>query len=280
MPNYTFETPHPVALTVKNLGGKVVIQATDDGTTTVELTGAHADEATVTQLGGAINVTAPHCDWLDAGMWHNWLRRNRIDITVTAPQDSDVTLQLGGGETQILGRFGRLEVRPGAGEVHVTDANGETSVHLGAGNVNIDSISARTRVINGAGNIHIGQASGDVKLQLGTGDVSIDAMSGPVRVKNGAGSVKIGDVTGDLTVDSGVGSTSIERISSGRFTYKGSGGDVKIGVANGTPTWTELSTVVGRVTNNLPSVGEPQPGQDHVELRVSTVSGAITLRPV
>jgi len=280
MTDYTYITPNPIALVIKNLGGKVIIRATDDGTTVVSLNGAHADEATVTQEGNTVTVLSPNFDWLDAGFLRKWFRSNRIDITVTAPTGSDITLQLGGGETEIVGKFGRVEARPGAGDVHMTDAAGETSVHLGAGSITVDSITAATRLVNGAGNIKVGAAGAETSLQLGTGDASIAQVSGTVYVKSGAGSVKVGAVTGDLTIDTGLGGTSVDRISNGRFTYKGTGGDIRIGVAAGTPTWTDLSTVVGRVNNALPSVGEPRPGQNHVELRVTTVSGAIELMPV
>ena len=280
MPDYSFSTPTPIALVVKNLGGKVTIQATDDGTTNVVLSGAHAEDSSVTQVGDEITVLAPHFDWLEGGWMRTWFRRNRIDITITAPTSSSIELSLGGGETQVIGKFGRVDIRPGAGDVHMTNAAGKTSVRLGAGNVTIDSITDETRVVNGAGKIQVGSIAGLAQLQLATGDVTVGAVLAPVAIKSGAGSIKVGTVTSDLTVDTGMGGATIDRISSGRFTYKGTGGDIKIGVQTGTPTWTEMSTVVGRVSNALPSVGEPKPGQDHVELRITTVSGGIQLYPV
>jgi len=280
MSDYSFSTPQPIALVVKNLGGKIIIQATDDGTTTVHLSGANADEATVTQSGDEISVLAPHTDWPGGGWVRNWFRRYRIDITITAPTNSSIELIVGGGETQLIGKFGRVDMRPGAGDVHLTDAAGKTSVQLGAGNVTIDSIEAETRVVTGAGKIQIGTVHGDTQLQLATGDVTIGSVAAPVMVKSGAGSIKVGDVTADLTVEASLGGATIERISSGKLNYKGTGGEIKVGVPAGTPTWTEVSTVVGRVSNSLPSVGEPKPGQDHVELRITTVSGAIHLFPV
>ncbi|MCL2465175.1 MAG: hypothetical protein FWF28_08930, partial [Micrococcales bacterium] len=198
MTDYTFETPRPVALVIKNLGGKVSVRAVDDGTTRVSVVGSLADEVACTQQGDAISVIAPHCDWMDGGLLRNWFRRHRIDITVCAPTGSDITLRLGGGETEIIGRFGRVEVRPGAGEVHMTDAAGETFVQVGAGTITVDTISAPTKLIGGAGNIRIGQAGGDTSLQLGTGDVSIQQVTAPVYIKSGAGNVSVASVTGAL----------------------------------------------------------------------------------
>ena len=280
MPEYTFSTPGSIALVVKNLGGNVVIRATDGDTTNVCLSGAQADEATVTQSGDTITVQAPHPDWQEAGLLRNWGRDHRLDITIDAPTGSHVRVKLGAGEVQLTGMLGSVEVRSGAGDVHIADATSESSVHIGAGNIHVDSIAATTRLSSGAGKIHLGEANGEARLNLGMGDVSIGHVAAPVFVKSGAGEVLVSAVTGDLTVNTGFGGTMIERISAGRFTYKGTGGDITVGVPTGTPTWTELSTVAGRVSNDLPSVGEPKPGQDHVELRVTTVSGAIELHPV
>jgi len=280
MSDYTFDTPQPITLVVKNLGGKVVLRATDDGVTRVNLTGSTADDCTVSQVGDTITVLSPHFDWAGGGWMRNWFRRQRIDMTIDAPAGSDVTLQLGGGETDITGKFGRLEVRPGAGDVRVAEAGERTEVNLGAGNITIDKVTGATHLVSGAGNIRIGEVGGEARLQLGTGDVGIGHVTAPVYVKSGAGNVKVSSVAGDVTVDTSLGSTTIDCISTGRLTYRGTGGDIKVGVLKGTPTWTELSTVVGRVSNALPSVGEPKPGQDHVELRITMVSGAIQLFPV
>lgn len=280
MTDYTFSTPRPIALTVNNLGGKVTIMATEDGLTTVALSGDRAEEVSVTQDGDAVTVLSPNFDWTNSWLMRNWFRRYRIDIVIAAPVGSDLTLRLGGGDTEIIGEFGRVEAQPGAGDIHMTDACGPTSVRLGAGTITIDSITGQTRMTNGAGTIHIGQAAADTNLQLGTGDVTIESVTAPVHVKSGAGNVNVAAVAGDLTIDTSLGGTRVDRMSSGRLSCKGTTGDVRIGVPAGTPTWTDLSTVAGRVTNNLPSVGQPMPGQDHVELRVSMVSGAIELLPV
>jgi len=279
MIDYTFETPHPIVLTIKNLGGKVAIHATDTSVTRVSLEGARAEETAVTQQGGEISVIAPNVGWLDSMIVRHVLRINRTDITVEVPSGSDLTLRLGGGNINVTGRLGRIELSPGAGDIHLSEIAGETSVHLGAGNIAIDAINAPTQVVSGAGNITVGQVSGATSLQLATGDVTIGRVAAPVTVKSSVGGLKVDEVTSDLDIRTSFGDTKIKRMISGSLEYKGSAGDVKVGVPAGTPTWTDLSCRAGTIRNSLPPVGQPRPGQDHVEIRITSTSGVIELKP-
>ena len=279
MIDYAFTTPCPVDLTIKNLGGKVAINATDTGVTRISLNGSRADETTVTQHDNAISVIAPNVGWLDSILIRHVLRINRVDITIEVPSGSDLTLRLGGGDVTVTGRLGRVELRPGAGDIHLSEAAGETSVNLGAGNIAIDAISAPTTLVSGAGNIALGQISGETNLQLATGNVTIGRVAAPTSVKASLGDLKIDEVTSDLDIRTSFGNTKIKRMVSGRLEYNGAAGEVKIGIPAGTPTWTDLSCRAGTVRNSLAPVGQPLPGQDHVELRITSASGVIELRP-
>ena len=281
MTNYTFNTPQPVALEIKSIAGDVKVRATTTNITSVNVSGRYADEMIVTQTGATITIRSPHADGLDGLFLGGLIRRHRrIDITVEVPVGSDLALSLGAGDTSITGPFGRVEVRPGAGCVHLGQAAGETIVHLGAGSITVDTITGSARLVTGAGSIKVGDVVGDAQLQVATGEIDINTIAGAVRAKTSAGSLHAGTVAGDLTAEMSVGGATIDRISAGHLTFKGTSGGVKVGVVAGTPTWTDLSTMTGRVVNNLPSVGQPAPGQNHVELRISTVSGGIELNPV
>jgi len=279
MTEYTFETPQPIKLDIKNLAGDVTVRALAVDQTRVALTGRHADEATVAETADGVTIRSPLCEKADVFPLHNTLRRHRIDVDVDVPLGSEVVLVLGAGDTAITGELGRLDLRPGAGRVSVGQAAGDLSVHLGAGSITVDTIGAAAKVVSGAGSVNIGHVSGRADIQVGTGEISIESVSGSSRVKTGAGSVRAKEVTGDLQAESGIGGAVVERISAGSFTFKGTGGGVKIGVAEGVPVWTDLASVMGSVRNSLPSVGEPLPGQDHVELKVNIVSGGIELKP-
>jgi len=41
--------------------------------------------------------------------------------------------------------------------------------------------------------------------------------------------------------------------------------------------WTDVSCVSGSVSSNLTGAGQPEDGQDYIEIRATTVSGDISL---
>ncbi|MFI2707032.1 DUF4097 family beta strand repeat-containing protein, partial [Nocardioides sp. CER28] len=125
--------------------------------------------------------------------------------------------------------------------------------------------------------VSIGAAGRTVVASVGSGDVELGSVSGPVRVKTGSGTLRVHRATGDITLSTGSGDLEIGSISSGRVTGKGGSGDIRVGVPAGVPVWTDVSTVSGRISSTLPRLGEPGPGQDHVEVRAHSGSGDITL---
>ena len=47
--------------------------------------------------------------------------------------------------------------------------------------------------------------------------------------------------------------------------------------AAGTPVWTDVRTVSGRLHSDLPRTGEPADDQPYLEVRATTASGDVTL---
>jgi len=163
-------------------------------------------------------------------------------ITVTVPAGSTVDIAAGAGRVELVGAFGKGTIKTGAGD------------------------------------IHIDQAAGNTKVQTGAGSVRLGKVSAPTQVSLGAGNITAEDVTANLDVTAGPGVLKVTRISRGNLTAKGTAGDMTIGVAPGVPTWTDLHTI-GRISSTLPPVGSPADGQDHIELRLTTAVGSITLLP-
>jgi hypothetical protein len=50
-----------------------------------------------------------------------------------------------------------------------------------------------------------------------------------------------------------------------------------VGIPAGTPVWTDISSLTGRIHSTLSGAGQPAEGQDHVEVRATTVSGNVSL---
>ena len=82
------------------------------------------------------------------------------------------------------------------------------------------------------------------------------------------------------SVQQHTGDVSIDLVDRGRLTVKGASGDVRIGVKAGVPVWTDITTVSGTIRSELQGAGQPQEGEDHIEVRAKTVSGDIALSEV
>ena len=243
MITHEFPTAGPIQIVMKHNAGRVRLTASDTDTTTVQVDGAGEAEYRVDFADGVLTLEAPLSSLtIDLGRGIR-LRDQTVDVIVGAPTGST------------------LDVRAGAAKVDVVGAFGETRIKDGAGDVTIEQTVAPTNVATGAGAIHLGRVEADVKVKIGAGQTSVE------------------ELAGSLTAQSGTGGLWVERAESGKIDFHGPTGDVVVGIPVGTPTWTSLRSLTGRVRSSLPPVGEPEEGADHLEIRVETVSGDITLQP-
>jgi lia operon protein LiaG len=140
----------------------------------------------------------------------------RADLTVTVPAGKEIHLHLA------------------AGDVTVTNVNGDVSVGVDAADVTTSGTRGALTLDTGSGTVQITDAQGDVSIDCGSGPVtlsrirgerlSVDAGSGRMRgdgidskridLDLGSGGAVLKNVTTtDLKLDSGSGSTEIDLAS-------------------------------------------------------------------
>ncbi len=83
----------------------------------------------------------------------------------------------------------------------------------------------------------------------------------------------MGRLGGRLQTKTGSGSLTVRRATSGVVRANGASGDITIGIEEGTAAWLDVSTVSGRVTQELGESPAPTDGQHRVEITARTVSG-------
>ena len=121
------------------------------------------------------------------------------------------------------------------------------------------------------------RAESSLVVTTGSGDVRVEDARDELAVKTGSGDAQIRSLGGQAVFTTGSGDLVVHEVASGRITAKTASGDVRIGVVTGTPVWTDVRTVSGRLSSDLPSVGEPAPDQPYLEVRATTASGDVTL---
>jgi DUF4097 and DUF4098 domain-containing protein YvlB len=273
----SFPTPTPVHLFVENGAGRIAVTASavasSGSTSTVRATGARAAEVTVLQDGDRISVRAPK--WRTGFFGGD----QSLDIEVEVPADSHLVVKAGSADVEVVGRVGTVRVKAGSGGARVEQVGGTAVIDTGSGDVALGEVAGDLRIRSGSGAVVVQSAAGAASISSGSGAVRIGYAARPVTVKTGSGDLEILESDGDVASTSGSGSVTVRRARRGRISAKGASGNVLVGVPAGTPVWTDIATVTGRVSSTLPPVGQPEPGADHVELRVTTVSGDIALAP-
>jgi DUF4097 and DUF4098 domain-containing protein YvlB len=269
MPEYRFDTASPVNLVVQISKGNVHVQCTDTSESTVLVEGKYADDVVVEQHGDAITVSEPGRGRIFGD--------NALRVDIVLPERSNPAIRTGSADIQVEGRAGDAQLRSGSGDLTAEIVEGHLLVETGSGQVRLDDVRGDVRVKSGSGDVEIGEAGGTAVVSTGSGDVQIDTARGTTVVKTGSGDLLVGTAHDDTSFSTGSGDATVDRVERGRLTVKGASGDVSIGVPAGVPVWTDITTVTGQIQSSLQGAGQPQEGQDHVEVRAKTVSGDVVL---
>ena len=268
----TFTTPDPVALHVELGSGKVSIEARDTDESTVTVTGPRADEFVV-ELSGRRNlaVIAPRGKLFGT---------DAHTVEIVVPAASDVSTKTGSADTETTGPLGSVRFKTGSGDIEVDHADGTMVVESGSGDVRCHEAGGAVRIKSGSGDVDLGDVRGRTGISTGSGDVVIGVTHETTVVKTGSGDLEVKRAEADVSLVTASGDLVVRHAPRGKITAKNVSGDVRIGIPGGTPVWTDVSSVTGNVTSDLPSVGKPGEGQDYVELRATTVSGDVHLLQV
>jgi len=274
--NETFDTPEPIELHVENGRGSIDVTATDTTETTVQITGESADEFEVRDLADGVGprriaVIAPR---RNGGFFGKDLK---ADIRVVMPSTSSLVVKSGSADVTSHGQLGMTAVDSGSGDVRLEFIDGAAKLQTGSGDVIVDHLNGDGKVKSGSGDVQIQRADGALVVSTGSGDVRVGKASASVAVKTGSGDAEVITLSDDLVYTTGSGDLVVEVAKAGRITAKTASGDVRIGVVAGTPVWTDVRTVSGRLHSEVASTGEPAADQPFLEVRVTTASGDVTL---
>jgi DUF4097 and DUF4098 domain-containing protein YvlB len=268
----SFDTPHQIELYVESNSGLITVTAADVTRTDVVVTGKHAEDFTIEQRDDQIQVVAPRpgLGFLAGGT-------HKSEITVVMPAHSTLTVKTGSADTVVHGPITGLWVTTGSGDLSAELVDGAAEVQSGSGDIRVVELRGDTRIKSGSGDVAVTRCA-DLAVSTGSGDVRIESVGGQLAIKTGSGDVQVGEATDDLSLSTGSGDLTVDVAHKGKYVLKGASGDVRIGVPAGTPVWTDITTLSGRVHSDLTPVGAPAEGQDHLEIRATTASGDITLQ--
>ena len=274
MTEHSFHTPGPVDLYVENGSGTVIITALDTEESVVNVSGRAADEVTVTQDGSHLSVVAPQ---RRAGFFQG---DSALQMAITVPTSSEMLVKTGSADITVEGTAGASQIKSGSGQVVLDRLAAPAQLETGSGDITVQAAHGELRVKSGSGDVVINRTESAVAVSTGSGDVRLGTTSGPAVVKTGSGDFRVVEAGGDVSLSTGSGDLLVDTARRGRVTLKGASGDVRIGIPAGIPVWTDINTLSGRIRSDLPGVGEPAEGAEHIEIRAKTVSGDVVLSQV
>jgi DUF4097 and DUF4098 domain-containing protein YvlB len=270
---HTFETPGATSLAVQTVAGRVTISAEETTRTAVDLTPLNSAgeeavaEARVEQNGRTVVVHLPR---LRGGLFRQGAS---VDIAITCPPGTSLNVKADSAEVRATGTFGDAVVTTGSGHIEVDTVTRSAKLKSGSGGVTAGHVGEALVATTGSGNIEVSRSTRHALLTVGSGDISIGELGGEAVTKTGSGDVEVGRLDGTLLTKTGSGSLSVRRASSGKVTARGASGNVDIGIEDGTAAWLDVSTVSGRISQELDEADAPDDGQQRVEITAHTVSG-------
>jgi len=269
----TFDTPEPIQLYVELGSGQVRITAADTTSTEVTASGEHADDVVVEQQGGRISVIGPKQRTGFLGG-----KDAKIHLAITVPTGSELVTRSGSADQHVTGTLAQVSARSGSGDIQLDTITGHTVVDTGSGDVTVNDAGADVRIKSGSGDIGVASVTGTTGISTGSGDVTVGATGASAVLKSGSGDLRVGQASGDVSLSSASGDLLVDTQHRGGVVAKNASGDVRIGIPGGVPVWTDVSTVTGRIASDLEGAGQPQSGEDYIEVRAKTVSGDIVLK--
>jgi DUF4097 and DUF4098 domain-containing protein YvlB len=185
MVSQRFATADPVRLEVNVHAGEIEIATTEEGESTVSLSGSQKllDVTDVELLG----------DRLVVGQQRKFLagRFGSLHVVVRVPQGSRVSISTASAESTLVGSFGLLDVKSVSGDLRLT---GEIS-----GDARVKTVSGSVSLPRVGGDLDAGTVSGNVDAEAVEGSVTVKSVSGSLRVARlREGTVDFQSVSGDV----------------------------------------------------------------------------------
>ncbi len=155
------------------------------------------------------------------------------DLAVQVPRGIElVKMVTHGGNENVTGINGRVEVSTGGGNVHLDDIGGAINAMSGGGNVEVGTANGDLVVKTGGGNIRIKSAKGRIVTSSGGGNIEIGQGEQAVSAITGGGEIDVRQCGGELQANTGGGSLDLGHVA-GKATLRSGGGSIRLNGANG-----------------------------------------------
>lgn len=268
---HEFSVTGPQQLYVDLPSGELTVAANDTDQVVVRVNGPDEASVIVDQDGDRISVVSPRRSGFFAS------GHGALTVTVDVPSGSNLVTSLGSAPLTAHGPLGHVRISSGSGEVSLDEVRRQAVVKTGSGTIRIRTVGAEAALKAGSGEIVVGTLAGKAKLATGSGSIEVGHTGAAVSLKSGSGDLSVDTAEGDVTLSTASGDLRVGRMTRGQALLKNVSGDIRLGIPDGTPVWTDIRSSTGRIRSTLAPTGAPAEGQDHVRVRAKSVTGDIAL---
>lgn len=162
------------------------------------------------------------------------LRNVSVQFTVYAPPGMKIRAETGAGRIYVQHYNGDLDLRSGAGSIHVAAGAGSLNAGSGAGQITVADFEGPVSVKASVGTLSLRNIFGSIQADSGTGQILIREFQGPkVVAETRTGSISVSSnavLAGDLVLKTSAGSINLDlpRDSSFRATAQTRAGSVTL----------------------------------------------------
>jgi putative adhesin len=276
----SFATPEPILVNVEPEVGNVRIIASDRTDTVVDVlptdpsdsSDVKAAKQTVVDFsGGTLSVKGPKLRPLSLSK-----QTRSIDVTVEVPEGSRVQGSTGLGDLHTTGRLAECRYKSGLGHLQLGEV-GELHLRTATGNVVVERVDGNADISTSSGRVHVSAITGTGVVKNSNGATTIGSAGHSLRVRSSNGDITVEHAEDGVDAKTANGAVRVLDAARGAVTLESAMGDLEVGIREGTAAWLDVNTRFGRVHNDLPATGAPEPGTDKLEVRASTSFGDITV---
>jgi Putative adhesin len=277
----TFDTPQPITVTVELAVGDLRIVAGDRADTVVEVRPSNssrkgdvnaAQQTRVEFADGRLLVKAPKG-------WRHFTPlggHESIDVEIALPTGSHLRGDAAVAALRATGRLGECRYKISAGNIHLTQT-GPVQLKTSVGDITVDHIAGDAELSTASGALRVDRIDGAAVIKNSNGETRVGAVAGDLRVSAANGRIIVDHARSTVVAKTANGDVRIDEVARGAIQVETARGSVNVGIADGVAAWLDLKTQFGNVRNGLADAGEPQAGEDTVEVRARTAFGDITI---
>ena len=275
----TFDTPHPVRLSVQNEVGLVTVVAGPRDTTEVVVSADSpaaddiVERTVVERRDDQVVVKVPR---QGKGFFH----RSGVTVQVSLPERSDVTVVTASADVDVTGLIGTADITTASGDVTTDDVSSGVRGKTASGDITLGNVGGELRVDTASGSLRCSSVGDRASFSSASGEVEIGLAQGRVDVKTSSGRVRLGELTRGADVVNVSGDVRVLSLSEGSLRVRSVSGDVSVGVAEGVELHVDVQTMSGRVHSEIPIDDAPARGHTgrKADVTVSTVSGDVEMQ--